>query len=65
MTMQQELDSFREAWSIVVSKRAEAAAIDGGAYLLLDRIAEHLDGEIFDLRMQLNIAAYVQAAFNE
>jgi hypothetical protein len=61
MTTQHELDNLREAWSMVVSKRAEAAAVDGDAYRLLDRAAEHLDDEIFDLRMRSNVVEHLQA----
>jgi hypothetical protein len=65
MTLQQQLASAKQAWSIVVSKRAEAAANDGVAYQLLDRVAEHLDDEVFELRTQLNIAAHMRAVFGE
>lgn len=64
-TQLDEIDIPRQAWSIVVSKRAEVAAIDGGAYALLDRVAEHVDDEIFDLRLRLNIAAHAWAVFGD
>lgn len=65
MTLQREYELLNEAWSIVVSKRAENAAVSASAYALCDRIAEHLSDEIFDVRMQLNIQAAMRAVFGQ